>query len=62
VVAEVVGGLRQRTASMISLGSKSLRVCRGGSEVGMLDLALDDVDRNRLAGEFDCMGSQPALT
>jgi hypothetical protein len=40
---------------MISSGSIRCRVDGRGAEVGVAELALDDVQRNALAGELECV-------
>ena len=47
-VIEIMGGWRERTPLMISLGVDCLQVGRGGAQVGMAELAFDDVDRDAL--------------
>jgi hypothetical protein len=54
-VAGIVGGVRERTASMISLGSMACRYAEG-AQVGVSELALDDADRNPLTRELDGVG------
>jgi hypothetical protein len=38
------------------LGVDALQVDRGRAEIGVAELALDDVERDSLAGEFDRVG------
>ena len=51
----MVGGLRERTASMISIGSMPWRYAEVVPR-SMSELPLDDVDRNALTREFDGVG------
>jgi hypothetical protein len=52
-LAGIIGARRECTALTISLDP--LQVGRGRAEVGMPELALDDVGRHPLAREFDSM-------
>jgi hypothetical protein len=61
VLAGIIGGRREWTALTISLGSIPCRYVRpGGPKVGVPELALDDIHRHTLAGEFDRV-SMPEL-
>ena len=51
-LADIIGARRVRTVAMI-LGVDPLQVDRRGAEVGVPELALDDVERDALAGEFE---------
>ena len=54
-MVEIVGCRLGRTASMTSLGSMPCRQVEVVPEVGVAELALDDVDRDALPREFDGM-------
>jgi hypothetical protein len=46
--ADIIGARRVRTAVMISSGVDALEVDRRGAEIGVAELALDDVVRHAL--------------
>jgi hypothetical protein len=52
-----MGPRRSWTAAMISFGVDALQVDRRRAEVGMAELALDDVQRDALERELDCVGT-----
>src|SRR3954451_16494262 len=54
-LADIIGARRVWTVAMISLGIDALEVDRGGAQVGVTQLTLDDVQRHALAGELDRM-------
>jgi hypothetical protein len=51
-LADIIGAHRDDDL----LGVDSLQVDAGRAEIGMAELALDDVQRNALAGEFERVG------
>ena len=53
MVAGIIGALRAWTVAMISAFVDPLQINRGDAEVGVPQLALDDVERDALVGEFD---------
>jgi hypothetical protein len=55
VLAGIIGALRAWTVAMIS-AFDPLQIDGGDAEVGMPQLALDDVERDVLVGEFDGVG------
>jgi hypothetical protein len=54
-LADIIGARRVRTAVMISSGVDPLQVDRGRAEIGVPELALDDVERYALTGELERM-------
>jgi hypothetical protein len=56
VRAGIIGALRAWTVAMISAFVDPLQINRGDAEVGVPQLALDDVERDALVGEFDGVG------
>ena len=55
-MADIIGARLAWTVAMISSVSMPLQVDRGRAEVGVAELALDDVERHALAGELDRVG------
>jgi hypothetical protein len=56
VPAGIIGALRAWTVAMISALVDPLQIDGGDAEVGMPQLALDDVERDALVGELDGVG------
>ena len=52
-MADIIGCRRVRTAVDDLFGVDALEVDRGGAEVGVSELALNDVQRHALAGELE---------